>query len=85
MVEKLSETELYSTITTILRKVMYRPESLGHVTPDTRMEDLEIDSARLVDLVLHVEDEFGIQIDDDAIEGIKTIGDLVTLIRTKAS
>lgn len=84
MLEKLTDDELYTSIKAVLQKVMYKSASLGDVTPDTRLRDLDVDSARLVDLVLQVEDEFGIQIDDDAIGGIDTVGDLVNLIKTKA-
>ncbi len=82
MIDHLSETEIYSRIKAILEKVIYKSTSLNNVTPDTRLqEDLDIDSARLVDLVLTLEDEFGIRIDDDVIERIKTMADLMNLLK----
>lgn len=43
-------------------------------------EDLGADSLDVVDLVMTFEDEFGIEIPDDAVETIKTVGDIVKFI-----
>lgn len=43
-------------------------------------EDLGADSLDVVDLVMTFEDEFGIEIPDDAVETIKTVGDVVKFI-----
>lgn len=45
--------------------------------------DLKVNSARLVDLVLAVEDEFGIEVDDDDVDKVKTISDIVNLVAGK--
>jgi len=67
-----------------LRKVLYKSVSVDDVKPEDRLqESLDIDSARLVDLVLNLEDDFGIRIEDDIIETIKTVGDVVNLVRNK--
>ena len=42
--------------------------------------DLGADSLSLVDLVMAVEDEFSIELPDETLEGMKTIGDLVKYI-----
>ena len=44
------------------------------------IEDLEVNSARLVDVVLAFEDEFDIEIADDDVDSVNTIGDCVDLI-----
>lgn len=43
-------------------------------------DDLGADSLDVVDIVMSLEDEFDIEIPDDAIETIKTVGDLVKFI-----
>lgn len=43
-------------------------------------EDLGADSLDIVDLVMSFEDEFGIEIPDDEVENVKTVGDIVKLI-----
>ena len=46
----------------------------------TLTDELDIDSLDLVDLVMTVEDEFSIELPDEALEAMKTIGDLVKYI-----
>ena len=54
------------------------------ITMDSRLkEDLEADSASVMMLVMDIEGEFGITVDDDAIEKVKTVGDMVAYIEQK--
>ena len=46
----------------------------------TLAEDLGADSLDVVDLVMSLEDEFDIEIPDEEIENIKTVGDVVKYI-----
>ena len=51
------------------------------VTPETRLEEyLEADILCLVDLVMSLEDEFHIEVPDEDVENIKTVGDIVKYI-----
>ncbi len=51
------------------------------VTADTLLEDdLEADSLDLVDLVMSFEDEFQIEVPDEDLSDIKTVGDIVKYI-----
>lgn len=43
-------------------------------------DDLGADSLDVVDLVMSIEEEFDIEIPDDAVEDIKTVGDIVKYI-----
>ena len=43
-------------------------------------DDLGADSLDVVDLVMAIEDEFSIEIPEDQVENIKTIGDIVKYI-----
>ena len=49
------------------------------------MNDLEINSANLVDIVLDVEDEFNIIIDNDSMDKMLTIKSVVEIIKEKQS
>ncbi len=45
------------------------------------VEDLEADSLDVVDLVMSLEDEFGLEVPDDSIENFHTVGDIVRFIQ----
>ena len=45
-------------------------------------EDLGADSLDVVDLVMSIEEEFDIEIPDEAVENIKTVGDIVSYIES---
>lgn len=44
------------------------------------MSDFEADSLDIVDMVMTLEDEFGIEVPDDAIENLRTVGDVVSFV-----
>ena len=46
-------------------------------------EDLGADSLDVVDLVMSIEESFDIEIPDEDVEGIKTVGDIVKYIESK--
>lgn len=48
---------------------------------DTKIaDDLGADSLDLVDLLMSIEDEFGIEIPDEDVEGLQTIGEVADYI-----
>ena len=47
------------------------------------VDDLEADSLDIVELIMAVEEEFGVAIDDQDVDGVKTIGDVVNYISEK--
>lgn len=46
-------------------------------------DDLGADSLDVVDLVMAIEDEFSVEIPEDEVENIKTVGDIVKYIEDK--
>lgn len=55
--------------------------SEDQVTMDSNIaEDLGADSLDVVDLIMSIEDEFDVEVPDEDIEGIKTVGDVVNYI-----
>ncbi|MVB12645.1 Acyl carrier protein [Caprobacter fermentans] len=51
------------------------------ITADTNIaDDLGADSLDVVDLLMSIEDEFEIEIPDEEVENIKTVGELVKYI-----
>ncbi|MEX0756630.1 MAG: acyl carrier protein [Acidimicrobiia bacterium] len=48
-------------------------------------EDLEVDSLGVVELLMALEDEFGVKIPDEDAESIHTVGQAVDLVAAKLS
>ena len=54
------------------------------ITLDTNIaDDLGADSLDVVDMLMSLEDEFNVEIPDEEIENIKTVGDIVHFIENK--
>lgn len=47
------------------------------------VEDLHADSLRVMELVLELQEEFGIDIPDEALEKIRSVGDAIAYVRVK--
>jgi acyl carrier protein len=51
------------------------------VTPDAKFgDDLDADSLDLVELVMSLEEEFGIEVPEEDLEGIETVGQAYDLV-----
>jgi acyl carrier protein len=54
------------------------------ITPEANFEqDLDVDSLGVVELLMAMEDEFGVKIPDDEAENIHTVGQAVDLVHAK--
>lgn len=63
----------------IISEQLYVDES--KITMDSDIvEDFEADSIEMVDIVMDIEDEFGVEIPDDAMETMHRISDVVEYI-----
>ena len=52
------------------------------ITMDTAFDDLGADSLDAVELIMALEDEYGMEIEDDAAQSVKSVGDLVKYIES---
>ncbi len=52
----------------------------GEVALKTTFEDLDADSLDIVELIMALEEEFELEISDEEVEKIKTVGDVVSYI-----
>lgn len=66
----------------IIKDVLGRDASSFDENTDI-MNDLKLDSLDIVDLVMSVEDEWGVVVDDADIESLRTIGDVVKYIESR--
>ncbi len=55
------------------------------ISPDTTFEDIDADSLDVVELVMALEEEFDLEISDEEVEKIKTVGDIVNYIEERVS
>jgi len=49
------------------------------------VDDLEVDSLSMVEVVVAAEEKFGVSIPDDDVRGLKTVGDAVSFIERAAA
>ena len=80
----MEQTEIFNQVVKILTPYVKNQEALESASPATHiLDDLKVNSARLVDVVLEFEDAFNIEIDDDDVDTVETIGNAVALIEAK--
>ena len=57
---------------------------IAKVKPETSfVDDLNLDSLDIVELMMKMEDEFGIEIPEEDAEGLKTVNDVVKYLESK--
>ncbi len=80
----MTREEVFEQVKSILVETLSVDED--KVTLDARFqEDLETDSLDLVELVMTMEDKFGMKITDEEAAGIKTVGDAVDFVMGRLS
>lgn len=80
----MTEQEIKDKVVGILKPYVRNTDNLGNVSDDTHIiTDLEVNSSRLVDVILAFEDEFDIEVSDEEADKVQTIGDAVKMIQTK--
>ena len=80
----MDQDEVRAEIVEIIGTYAKDKEALASATDDTNiLEDLKVNSARLVDVILDFEDAFDIEVEDEDADKVNTIGDAVSLIAAK--
>lgn len=79
----MTEQEILAKVKTIIKnELSIEPEK---ITMEASLaDDLQCDSLDAVTLVMDLEDEFGLKIDDESAQKLKTVGDLVNYIAKNA-
>ena len=52
----------------------------AEISREAEFEALDVDSLDLVELAQIVEDEFGVELDGDAVKDVRTVGDVIDLV-----
>jgi acyl carrier protein len=77
----MDEKEVFQKVVTILKPFVKNQEAFAKVGLDTSIQkDLKVNSARMVDIVLEVEERFDIQVKDEDADKVRTVGDAVRII-----
>ena len=82
----MTRKELVTSLQKIIKPYAQNQEAFKNLSEGTDfINDLEINSANLVDVILDVEDEFGIEIDDESMEKMLSVKSSIDIIETKLS
>jgi acyl carrier protein len=80
----MSHTDVYNKVISILHPFVRNEAGAVNLSEDTSLiDDLNVNSARMVDIVLEIEDQFGISVDDDSMDKMRSVGDAVGLVERK--
>jgi acyl carrier protein len=80
----MDEKQIFKEMVTILKPYVKDLALLENATKETHiLDDLKVNSARLVDVIIKCEDVFDIEIDDDDADQIRTIGNAVDILQNK--
>ena len=77
-------TSIKTNVVTIIEKYAFNKDLVRNAEDDSRIiADLKINSARIVDIILDIEDQYHIEIDDKSIEKMIRIKDVIEIILSK--
>ena len=80
----MDQAEVMERVVKILTPWVKNESALAAVAMNTNiLDDLKVNSARLVDVVIAFEDDFDIEIADEDVDSVNTVGDAVNLILQK--
>ncbi|MCR4816400.1 MAG: acyl carrier protein [Bacteroidales bacterium] len=79
-IKDLTNEQLFEEISAIIEERL--GVSASDITPEKNLtNDLGADSLDSVELIMSIEQKFGISIPEDAAENIKTVGDIIEYVR----
>ena len=77
----MTEQQIFDRIVTIIQE---RQGEYFVVTENLSLkDDLDADSVDLMEFVLTIEDEFGIEIDDEEIDNLQSVADVLVIIKNR--
>ncbi len=80
----MEQSDIMERVVKILTPWVKNEDALQSVSMETSiLDDLKVNSARLVDVVIAFEDEFEIEIEDEDVDSVNLVGDAVQLISAK--
>lgn len=82
----MTSEEIYDQLQPIIATYLPEDVSATHISKDADLtQELNINSAHLVDVVLDVEDTFDIELSNNDLESLRTVNDAISIISSKLS
>ena len=82
----MTRDEIFAKVIEIIKPFVKNQEAFESVGENTNiLQDLQVNSARLVDIILDFEDTFDIEVEDEDADAVNTVGDAVQLIAARVS
>ena len=79
----MSQQEILAGLAAIVNEVAGVP--VEDVQPDRSfVDDLDVDSLSMVEVVMAAEDKWGVKIPDEEVKSLKTVGDAVAYIEANS-
>ncbi|MFA6624826.1 MAG: DUF1493 family protein [Bacilli bacterium] len=76
--------DIYAKLKELVSKqVRKRKVDLDSISPDTKLEDLGLDSLDTAELLINIEQEFNIELTQDEMVSVQTVKDIKDLIDKK--
>ncbi|MDX1463799.1 MAG: phosphopantetheine-binding protein [Marinirhabdus sp.] len=80
----MTTEQIYAKLLPIVKTYLPEDVSEDQIQPDSDLtQELNINSAHLVDIVLDVEDEFDMEFENADMEQLRTLNDAITIIHSK--
>ena len=80
----MNRKELITSLQKIVKPYIQDQEAFKNISEETDfVNDLKINSANLVDVILDLEDEFDIEIDNDSMEKMLSVKAAIDIIENK--
>ncbi|MDC8004226.1 phosphopantetheine-binding protein [Aureisphaera galaxeae] len=80
----MTSEAIYDQLRDIIKVYLPEDVSVDSITPESHLiQELNINSAHLIDVVLDVEDAFNISIKDHELQALDTVSNAIKLIQEK--
>ncbi|MGB3342380.1 MAG: phosphopantetheine-binding protein [Aequorivita sp.] len=82
----MTPEEIYTKLEPIVRTYLPDDVEIEEINPKSDLtQQLNINSAHLVDIVLDIEDAFDLEFKNEDMEGMRTMEDVIKIIQSKLS
>ena len=80
----MTREDVFQKVMDIIKPFVKNEDVFQQANESTNiLQDLKVNSARFVDIILDFEDEFDIEVEDEDADSVNTVGDAVSLIMEK--